>query len=102
MSDREDHRTINKIDDLIAQITSQDELNDILNIVIDQRRILARKTKRSLEPGLKVLVQGNKSGESSGIIVKVNKTRCQVRLDSDGKIWNVPISMIRAEETNNE
>ena len=100
MPNIEDHRTINKIDDLIAQITSQDELNDILNIVIDQRRILARKTKRSLEPGLKVLIQGNKKG--SGIIVKVNKTRCQVRLDSDGKIWNVPISMIRAEETNNE
>ena len=100
MSDREDHRTINKIDDLIAQITSQEELNDIVHIVQDQRRVLARKMKRKLEPGLKVLIQGNK--KDSGIIVKVNKTRCQVRLDSDGKIWNVPISMIRAEETNNE
>ena len=89
------HSTLDKIDKLVAELTNQKDVNEVINIAVDQRKRLSRRMKHFLEPGLKVLVYGNKCGKENGTIVKVNKTRCQVRLDSDGRLWNIPISMIQ-------
>ena len=89
------HSTLDKIDRLVAELENQKDVNEVINIAVDQRKRLSRRMKNFLDPGLKVLVNGNKCGTENGTIVKVNKTRCQVRLDSDGRLWNIPISMIR-------
>ena len=89
------HSTLDKIDKLVAELTNQKDVNEVINIAVDQRKTLSRRMKDFLEPGLKVLVYGNKCGKENGTIVKVNKTRCRVRLDSDGRLWNIPISMIQ-------
>lgn len=89
------HSTLDKIDKLVAELTNQKDVNEVINIAVDQRKRLSRRMKHFLEPGLKVLVYGNKCGKENGTIVKVNKTRCRVRLDSDGRLWNIPISMIQ-------
>ena len=89
------HSTLDKIDKLVAEINNQKDVDEVINIAVDQRKRLSRRMKNFLDPGLKVLVNGNKCGTENGTIVKVNKTRCQVRLDSDGRLWNIPISMIQ-------
>ena len=89
------HSTLDKIDKLVAEINNQKDVDEVINIAVDQMKRLSRRMKHFLEPGLKVLVYGNKCGKENGTIVKVNKTRCRVRLDSDGRLWNIPISMIQ-------
>ena len=96
------HSTLDKIDKLVAELTNQKDVNEVINIAVDQRKRLSERMKNFLEPGLRVLVDGNRSGTDSGTIVKVNKTRCQVRLDSDGRLWNIPISMIRIRKSEDQ
>ena len=86
-------------DELILEINTMVSKKDlrILKSVIDDRlKMVGHMVKYSLDRGDIVMVEGGrKIGKEEGTIVKVNKTRCQVRLDSDGNLWNIPISMIK-------
>ena len=63
-------------------------------ILKEQRSQEVREAKRKLHPGMKVEWVGQ-TGRMSGVIKKVNRTRCVV--DTGGfRNWTVPMTMLKA------
>jgi hypothetical protein len=59
------------------------------------KEIEAQKLKGTLVIGDRVMAAGGrKLNGDKGTIVKVNRTRAQVRLDNDTRIWNIPLTML--------
>jgi len=56
---------------------------------------IGESLKWRLEPGTRVIVDGGKRLKAEpGEIVKVNRTRCEVKIDNRQGIWNVPMNLI--------
>ena len=83
---------LSEIISLINRIDKQVDLNRIFDEVKQRRISLGRQVAYKLAIGDKVLVNGNKVGKEEGTIVKLNRTRAVVSIDSIK--WNVPFSMI--------
>ena len=77
---------------LIHQVDNTTNLNRVIDEVKQRRTSIGQIIKYELKPGDKVLVNGNKVGKEEGTIVKLNRTRAVVSIDSIK--WNVPFSMI--------
>ena len=87
------------IQDINAAILSgtftNDELRSINDAVSFVRNRLTNSVKRSLSVGSKVSWNSPKQGcEASGIVKKINIKYVQVKSNTDGRIWNVPASML--------
>ena len=91
---------MSKIDDIrnmISDLDNIDDLNTIKEIVMNQRKYLAKKNAFNLIKGDKVKITG--SGKiKEGVIEKVNRTRAVVMVGDTG--WNVPFEMIRKDVSN--
>ena len=83
---------ISEIASLIHRLENTTHLNRVIDEVKQRRTSLGQQVKYKLVPGDKVLVNGNKVGKEEGTIVKLNRTRAVVSIDSIK--WNVPFSMI--------
>lgn len=86
------------IQDINAAILSgtftNDELRSINDAVSFVRNRLTNSVKRSLSVGSKVSWNSSKQGcEASGIVKKINIKNVRV-IQGDGRIWNVPASML--------
>ena len=79
----------------IMFLATHEELDKVRDSIKMRRNDLARQLKVTLSKGDVVLVDNRKGKVERGTIVKVNKTRAVVDIDSQG--WNVPFSMIRKE-----
>ena len=77
---------------LIHQVDNTTNLNRVIDEVKQRGTSIGQFIKYELKPGDKVLVNGNKVGKEEGTIVKLNRTRAVVSIDSIK--WNVPFSMI--------
>tara|TARA_Y100001973_G_C5188978_1_gene329675 strand:+ start:1010 stop:1291 length:282 start_codon:yes stop_codon:yes gene_type:complete len=88
---------IDEIRNLISNLDNIDDLNTIKEIVMNQRKYLAKKNAFNLIKGDKVKITG--SGKiKEGIIEKINRTRAIVMVGDTG--WNVPFEMIRKDVSN--
>ena len=83
---------IDEIRGKISELDSMDDLNTIKEIVMNQRKYLAKKNAFNLIKGDKVKITG--SGKiKEGIIEKINRTRAVVMVGNTG--WNVTFEMLR-------
>lgn len=56
---------------------------------------IGESIKWRLEPGMRIIVDGGKRLKAEpGEIIKVNRTRCEVKIEGREGIWNVPINLI--------
>ena len=90
---------INRQDDIISEITSlihqvdnTTNLNRVIDEIKQRRTSIGQQVKYKLKPGEMVIVNGNKVGQETGTILKLNRTRAVVNID--GIKWNVPFNMI--------
>ena len=88
--------TLQQVRSLIPTLTKL-EL-DTLQQDVRQRIVeVAGDIKYSLRPGVQVIVNGGKKlKEEKGEIVKVNRSRAEVRIN--GTIWNVPFTLLSLDE----
>ena len=91
------------MDNLIKEINSihdTTELRILRNVVSDRIEAIGSVLKYSLSRGELVTVKSKHKTET-GTIDKVNRTRAVVNMN--GKLWNVPFSLItKTERENNE
>jgi hypothetical protein len=100
---RKDIRTMTKrynvkdMKDMIMVINDEKELMDLYNFIARKikanRMLTAASIKHDLKVNTKVEWYG-KRGHGEGTVVKVNRTRAQVR-DTFGTVWNIPMSMLK-------
>lgn len=89
--------TLQQVRSLIPTLTKL-EL-DTLQQDVRQRIVeVAGNIKYELRPGVQVIVNGGKKlKEEKGEIVKVNRSRAEVRIN--GTIWNVPFTLLSLERS---
>ena len=76
-------------------IDNMDDIRRVRGFLKSQTKEISRDIKSSLRVGQIVRVKGNRIGDETGEIVKINRTRAVVRID--GFRWNVPMSMIETQ-----
>ena len=89
------------MDNLIKEINSihdTTELRILRDVVSDRIKAIGSVLKYSLNRGELVNVK-SKQGTETGTIDKVNRTRAVVNIN--GKLWNVPFSLITKTEREN-
>ena len=88
--------TLQQVRSLIPTLTKP-EL-DTLQQDVRQRIVeVAGNIKYELRPGVRVIVNGGKKlKQEKGRVVKVNRTRAEVRIN--GVIWNVPFTLLSLDE----
>jgi hypothetical protein len=83
--------------DFMTQILDVDtkqynELKDKTNMMKD---LFVQRLKYELMVGDRVNVSGGKRvTNENGTVIKINRTRAQVKLDKDMRTWNVPLVFI--------
>ena len=80
----------------IKDIKNTEDYSRILQNLKNHRIVLNEHIKAELQKDDEVIIL-DKGKELFGIILKVNRTRAQVKLYDHGKpdaVWNVPLSMI--------
>ena len=91
LNERQDD-IISEIVSLIHQVDNNTNLNRVIDEIKQRRTSLGQFVKYKLKPGEMVIVNGNKVGQETGTILKLNRTRAVVNID--GIKWNVPFNMI--------
>lgn len=75
---------------------SVDEYVKLLDLIQFKRGRVGSANVHRLTIGSRVKIVSTK-GTQYGTLLKVNKTKCQVKIDNDFRTWNVPFGMIAAE-----
>ena len=65
------------------------------DILKQKRGVEVAAAKRKLHTGMEVKWSG-KYGPQSGTIIKVNRTRCIVKVPGEYRQWTVPMTMLTA------
>ena len=65
------------------------------DILKQKRRVEVAQAKRALHVGMDVQWHGQ-YGPQSGTIIKVNRTRCVVKVPGEYRNWTVPMTMLSA------
>lgn len=72
-----------------------DEINAVFEMLKDRRVALAAEINRRMVVGTEVEFDGRRNRIERGIVEKVNRVKCKVRVLESGAIWTVPSSMLR-------
>jgi len=82
----------------IAKIDNSVDLNVVIDAIKAQRKIINNakiaKAKNSLSAGMKVRVNGKRTGGQIGIIKQIKIKRAIVEIE--GRSWDCPLSILEA------
>lgn len=70
------------------------EISAVFEMLKDRQNTLAAEINRRMVVGTEVEFDGRRNTVLRGIVEKVNRVKCKVRIESGG-IWTVPSSMLR-------
>jgi hypothetical protein len=75
------------------------ELNSmVVSMIKDKRRILANNKKCQIYVGAHVKVDHDKLRNEKCYVDKINRTRCEIRVEGRLDSYNVPISMLTLDK----
>ncbi len=70
------------------------EISAVFDMLKDRQNALAAEINRRMTEGTEVEFDGRRNTILKGIVTKVNRVKCKVRVES-GMVWTVPSSMLR-------
>lgn len=70
------------------------EISAVFEMLKDRGNALASEINRRMTVGTEVEFDGRRNTILKGIVEKVNRVKCKVRVES-GMVWTVPSSMLR-------
>ena len=85
----------------IKNESTAEDINLLINTIKTRRIIIGQQVKSNLMIGDKVTINARYNIET-GTIMKVMKTRCAVKYNSNGLIYACPMNMIVKHKPNGE